>query len=130
VNSIPGRTQNQLHIHIDCIRRDIRDTLRQHAEEISTSWTPLSVPLSGHQYQAIRVETLDQPGASPFRLLADRLPGARTDMGAETLFAVGATAKDGDQQFYMLAGRADPTVGNRGEAEELQDHSCEVAQTP
>ena len=27
LNSVPGRTQNQFHIHIDCVRRDVRDLL-------------------------------------------------------------------------------------------------------
>jgi CDP-diacylglycerol pyrophosphatase len=127
LNSKHGRTQNQLHIHIDCIRADVRDTLRKHAAEIDASWTPFSEPLSGHQYQVIRIDTLEQPGATPFRLLADRLPGARADMEDETLLAVGAAFDDGERGFYLLAGRADLAAGNRGNAEELQDHSCAVA---
>ncbi len=31
VNSQQGRTQNQLHIHVDCIRPDVREALRVHA---------------------------------------------------------------------------------------------------
>ena len=124
INSVHGRSQNQLHIHIDCIRTDVRDTLREHAAEIGGTWAPFSVPLSGHPYEAMRVETLDRPGATPFQLLADRLPGARADMGDETLIAVGSMSSDGDPGFYLLAGRADLATGNRGEAEELQDHSC------
>jgi CDP-diacylglycerol pyrophosphatase len=126
INSIYGRTQTQLHIHIDCIRADIRDILRQHATAIGDRWALFPHPLSGHPYQAIRVETLDRPGATPFQLLADQLPGARTDMRAETLMAVGATFEDGEPGFYLLASRADLPSGNLGEAEELQDHTCAV----
>ncbi len=127
INSIHGRSQNQLHIHIDCIRMDVRDTLRQHAAEIGDAWAPFPVPLAGHPYQAMRVETLDRPGATPFQLLVDQLPGARSDMEAETLLASGATFADGEPGFYLLAGHADLASSNRGEAEELQDHSCAVA---
>jgi CDP-diacylglycerol pyrophosphatase len=130
INSIHGRSQNQLHIHLDCIRIDVRDTLRQHAAEIGDTWAPFPVPLMGHPYQAMRVETLNRPGATPFQLLADRLPGARADMGDETLFAVGATFADGEPGFYLLAGRADLAAGNHGEAEELQDHTCAVKSIP
>ena len=28
VNSVYGRSQNQLHIHIDCVRSDVRNALR------------------------------------------------------------------------------------------------------
>lgn len=127
INSVSGRSQSQLHIHIDCIRMDTRDTLHQHAAEIGKTWAPFPVPLLGHTYQSMRVETLDRPGATPFQLLANRLPGAREDMEAETLIAVGAIFDDGEPGFYLLAGRADLAKGNRGEAEELQDHSCAVA---
>jgi CDP-diacylglycerol pyrophosphatase len=130
INSIHGRTQNQLHIHIDCIRLDVRDVLRQHAAEIGETWARFPVPLSGHPYQAMRVETLNRPGATPFQLLADQLPGARADMGDETLLAVGATFAGGDPGFYLLAGRADLATGNRGEAEELQDHTCALKTPP
>src|SRR5689334_17150109 len=34
INSRVSRTQNQLHIHIDCIRTDVRDALRKHEAEI------------------------------------------------------------------------------------------------
>jgi CDP-diacylglycerol pyrophosphatase len=47
-------------------------------------------------------------------------------MGDETLFVVGATFTDSEPGFYLLASRADLAVGNRGEAEELQDHACVV----
>jgi CDP-diacylglycerol pyrophosphatase len=124
INSIHGRSQNQLHIHIDCIRIDVRDTLRQHAAEIGDTWAPFPVLLMGHPYQAMRVETLNRPGASPFLLLADRLPGARANMGDETLIAVGASFSDGEPGFYLLASRADLAAGNHREAEELQDHAC------
>jgi CDP-diacylglycerol pyrophosphatase len=126
INSLHGRSQNQLHIHIDCIRADVRDALRQHGAEIGEAWAPFPVPLLGHSYQAMRVETLDRPGATPFELLADRLSGARANMGDETLFVVGATFTDSEPGFYLLASRADLAVSNRGEAEELQDHSCVV----
>jgi CDP-diacylglycerol pyrophosphatase len=122
INSAPRRTQNQLHIHIDCVSIEVRDALRAHGAEIGAEWTPFAIPLAGHAYRALRIQTLTQPGAMPFQLVA-RLPEARTDMGAESLVAVGAIFGNGESGFYLLETRAGP-------GEELQDHGCKVASSP
>ncbi len=121
INSIHGRTQNQLHIHIDCISPEVRAALRAHAAEIGERWGAFPVPLAGHAYRAMRVDTLDRPGADPFRLVAAALPDGGT-MGEQSVAAVG----DGFG-LVLLATQADLASGNHGEAEELQDHSCAVA---
>ena len=45
INSASGRTQNQLHIHIDCVRLDVQAALREHAGAIGTAWAPFPVKL-------------------------------------------------------------------------------------
>jgi CDP-diacylglycerol pyrophosphatase len=127
INSSLGRSQNQLHIHIDCIRADVRDLLRAHAGEIGASWAPLAVPLAGHRYSAVTIAGENLDAVNPFVLLADGVEGARADMGSETLVVVGADLPDGRPGFIVLADRADLTDGNRGSGEELQDHSCALA---
>jgi CDP-diacylglycerol pyrophosphatase len=118
INSESGRTQNQLHIHVDCLRADIRATLATRAAAISDSWAPLPGGLAGHPYLAMRLSG-DTISANPFRLLANLVPDADTDMGSYTLVLVGAP--DG---FILLADHADPVTGDRASGEELQDHSC------
>ena len=54
INSSFGRSQNQLHIHIDCVRADVRAVLQRQLRAISESWAPLSEPLVGHHYRAMR----------------------------------------------------------------------------
>ena len=119
INSAPRRSQNQFHIHVDCVSVEVRDALRAHGADIGTDWKPFAVPLAGHAYRAMRVQTLGQPGATPFNLLA-RLPEARADMGAESLVVVGAVFSNGESGYYLLETRAGP-------GEELQDHGCAVA---
>jgi CDP-diacylglycerol pyrophosphatase len=121
INSAPRRSQNQFHIHVDCVSVEVRDALRAHGAAIGTDWAPFAVPLSGHVYRAMRVQTLGQPGATPFQQLA-RLPEARTDMGTESLVVVGAVFGTGESGFYLLETRA-------GRGEELQDHGCAVARS-
>lgn len=124
INSSVGRTQDQLHIHIDCVRQDVRDTLAANMDKITGVWTPFPERLAGHHYQAIRIpqETLD--GINPFRILAD---AGVPDIGMHTLVLVGTTSPDGDRGFVLLDDRADLLAGDRASGEQLQDHTCAVA---
>jgi CDP-diacylglycerol pyrophosphatase len=127
INSVSGRSQNQLHIHIDCVRTDVLAALRQHEAALTDRWAPLGVPLAGHPYLAVRVEGEDLDRTSPFQLLADGMPGARDDMGHHTLVVVGAVFPDGRPGFVILDDHANATPGDRASGEELQDHGCAIA---
>ncbi len=130
VNSIDGRTQNQLHIHIDCVRADVRDALAAQTRALGPRWTPFPLPLAAHRYLVRFVASQDLRGVNPFVLLADGVPAARAAMGRMTLVAVGATDASGRRGFALLAGRADLAAGDRGAGEELQDHGCAVGHAP
>ncbi len=114
INAKDRRSQNQLHIHVDCMRLDVAAALREHASAISTHWAPFPVSLVGHDYMAMRIDQPDLTQANPFLLLADGIPGAREDMGSYTLAVVGQP-----HGFVLLAGH--------GWGEALQDHSCAAA---
>ena len=114
INSADARTQNQLHIHIDCLRLDVQAALREHAGDIGTAWGLFPAKLSGHDYMAMRIDRPDLGDANPFVLLADGIPGARADMAQYTLVVVGDPGG-----FVLLAGH--------GSGEELQDHACAAA---
>jgi len=124
INSDVGRSQNQLHIHIDCIRADVRQALLSQRSAIGPRWAPLKILLAGHRYRAMRItgETLD--GQNPFKLLARGVPGARADMGRHTLVVVGMMFAGDVPGFILLDDRADPAHGDWGSGEELQDHAC------
>jgi CDP-diacylglycerol pyrophosphatase len=128
VNSPFGRSQNQLHIHIDCIRRDVRDALRRLLPRIGDQWTPLAARLARHRYWAMRVIGDDLGGADPFQLLAGKKPGAAAAMNRQTVVVVGAELPGGRSGFILLASQLDLPRGNHASAEELQDHSCALAQ--
>ena len=128
VNSAAGRTQNQLHIHVSCVRPEIRTTLLLHEENIGDGWTPLTVPLGGHEYRVRRAAGPELGEVNPFKLLADGLPAARQRMGQYALVVVGATFRDGREGFYLLTHPADPRTGDPGSGEELLDLDC--AQAP
>ncbi len=123
VNSANGRSQNQLHIHVDCVQPDVRDFLRQHAAALPSRWPAATVRFNGHDYQALRLKGGDLRGIDPFKVLARGLPAARAEMGEWTLVVVGLEPRG----FALLASHVDPATGNRGAGEELQDHSCALA---
>lgn len=126
VNSELSRTQDQLHIHIDCIRPDVRDALNDEAAQIGSQWAPLDIWLFGHHYSAMRVAGTTLAGYNPFMLLARGIPGAAADMGHYTLVVVGMTFAGHRPGFVVLADRADPAHGDNAGGEELQDHACVV----
>jgi CDP-diacylglycerol pyrophosphatase len=127
INSEDARTQDQLHIHVDCIRPDVRAALARHAAELGPRWAPFPVPLAGHRYSAITVDGEDLDAVNPFRLLADGIAGARSDMGAQTLVVVGSSGQDGRPGFIVLADHVDVAAGDTAGGEALQDHtSCPV----
>jgi CDP-diacylglycerol pyrophosphatase len=123
INSDSGRTQDQLHIHIDCIRADVRDALLRERPNIGWRWTLLNTPLAGHQYRAMRVTGPTLFGHNPFKLLAWGVPGARADMGQHTLVVVGMVFGR-VPGFIILDDHADQAHGDWGSGEELQDHGC------
>jgi len=131
VNSVGGRTQNQLHIHVDCVLPDIRDTLQRAAPSIGARWSPLVLGRHRHRYR-VRWLAGDElaPGEDPFKILADTIPSARDDMGDQTLAVIGATRPNGAPGFILLEDAGDGTPFDLAASEELLDHSCKIANEP
>jgi len=131
VNSVFGRSQNQLHIHIDCVASDVRTQLRARLSAIGTRWASLPFRLDRHPYRARRVDSTGLQGVNPFVLLAqDVQQSAAHDMKRQTLVVVGMVFENGSDGFILLADTADVLHGNLANGEELLDHACSVARQP
>jgi CDP-diacylglycerol pyrophosphatase len=126
VNSPYGRSQNQLHIHIDCVLPAVRDALRANEARIGPAWADLDTEIVGHHYRAMRLAGDDLGARDPFRILADGDPAARADMARETLAVIGAVFKDGANGFVLLSSRADPMRMEMASSETLLDHDCAI----
>ncbi len=126
VNSPYGRSQDLLHLHVDCLTPRSVAALTTDLPRIGPRWSSTPFTFEGHPYYAIRLDG-DTPTADPFRVLADGVPGAAKDMAAWTLVLAGATFEGGKPGFVLLAGRADPAHGDFASGEELQDHDCAIA---
>lgn len=122
LNSPHGRSQHQLHIHVDCLRADVLQALDAQAGTLGQNWAPLATPLRGHRYQA-RLLPGDALTANPLNLLAYELSGV-TDVGQWSLVVAGRDDVQGGPGFILLATRVDAASGNDASGEELQDHAC------
>jgi CDP-diacylglycerol pyrophosphatase len=109
INSRWGRSQDQLHIHIDFVRPEVRDAIAQWRREGATA---PSVSLFGHTYRIVHVSTLRQP--SPFQR-AVRAGDTLQQREMNTIAVIG----DSTTGFTVLFGRADPTGLDRGHGEEV-----------
>jgi CDP-diacylglycerol pyrophosphatase len=96
VNPLHARGQDQLHIHIECLRPDVHDTLAGQAAHLSSSWSP--VTLGGANYWA-RTLSGDLAADDPFKLLASHPPEAGRGMTDYTLVVTGTPSRG----FLMLA---------------------------
>lgn len=118
VNQLRSRSQDQLHIHISCVRPGVARALRARAPGLDAGWSALEV--DGIRYQALRVMG-ERPGAAnPFALLAEELPGAAGSMEQFTMLLSGMDFAEGPG-FVLLAGRGVPG------AELLLDPTCALA---
>lgn len=127
INSAWGRTQDQLHIHIDCVRTDVAATLAARRADLSPAWQPFPEPLAGHRYRAMRVNGADLTGVNPFHLLAASLAEPTREMGKHTLVVVGMTFEADQPGFVVLDGVVDLAIFDRASGEVLQDHQCMIA---
>ncbi len=125
INSAQARTQDQLHIHIGCLRPDVRAALEIYERDVRKSWSRLPFGVGGHRYRIMRLEGDSLGAANPFAILADGIPGARQDMGSQTLVIAGARFRGGGSGFYVLA--AHSVVGGAASGEGLLDYNCALA---
>ncbi|WP_337013751.1 CDP-diacylglycerol diphosphatase [Pantoea sp. AS142] len=120
INAQYGRTQNQLHIHLSCLRPDVRQQLDHLTPQLTAQWQ--STTLRKHRYWLRALTPAELTQQSAFIRLADERPEARTEMGKYGL----ALAELGDGRLVMMAIERNWLLLNSGSAEELQDHACQL----
>ena len=116
------RSQEQLHIHIDCMRDGATAALARHRADPPRAW--IWDTIDGTRYRIMRI-----PGPNfdfnPFDLAA----GPRTSpdvMAQQTIFVTGAGPSAADAGWFVLNSSLD-IDGGTGSSETLLDHRCEAA---
>lgn len=120
INAQYGRSQNQLHIHISCLRPDIRQQLDNMTARLNEQWQ--SATLRKHHYLIRTLSTAELAQQSAFIRLAEEVPNARSEMGKYGLALVALS----DGRLALLALERNWLKLNSGSAEELQDHQCQI----
>lgn len=120
INAQYGRSQNQLHIHISCLRPDVRQQLDNLTTRLNDQWQ--SATLQKHHYLIRTLSTAELAQQSAFIRLAEEVPNARMEMGKYGL----ALAELPDGRLALLALERNWLKLNSGSAEELQDHNCKI----
>jgi len=115
INSRYGRTQDQMHIHVDCLDARLKQALA--GAKLSTQrWSTLNLkPWGRYRVKRLAENGLEQ---SPFQTVAREIPGAKTRMDEQTIAVAGVTDHKGERGFALLE------KGAGGSAEELLDHQC------
>ncbi len=127
INSKWSRSQQQLHVHVDCVAKPVAAALAEYrsalddqlAADDRSSWPAEPISPAGSN-------SADLADADPLKLLADGVPGAKANMGAWTLAAVGADVR---RQAGLHPARRRFSLEGGGHAEDLQDHDCVIART-
>ncbi|WP_233968312.1 CDP-diacylglycerol diphosphatase [Pectobacterium polaris] len=123
INSRYGRTQNQLHIHIACLRPEIYQTLNQQFPTLSGDWKTLPAKINGHIYLAKTLTANELMQSDPFKTL-DRYAQQRDEsIGKYGLAMVSTPAGE----KVLLASGLDVFNMSLGSVEEIQDFSCALA---
>lgn len=124
VNSQTGRSQNQLHIHISCVRAEVKKLIHENFKTIKKNWTQFNKQISGHNYFVKLISEAELKNKNIFSLVSAELIEAKNNMNQFGLALVAVKKTKKQTEFVVLATRADLLKINYGSAEEIQDHSC------
>lgn len=122
INSAMRRSQEQLHIHIDCMRAEASAALASHRQDPLRVWTDSTI--DGTRYRVMRM-----PGGAfdfnPFHIVARDSTGPDR-MASQTILATGA-GPDAASDGWLIVNSSLDTDGGTGSAETLLDHRCELS---
>lgn len=120
INSRYGRSQNQLHVHIACLRPEVFAVLNQPGEHLDEHWAVLPAPLQGHTYSARTLSARDADTLDPLALLRDYADARGDALRGYSLLMTPLGAGG----FVLLTTHLALSEWNLGSAEELQDVHC------
>lgn len=122
INSRYGRSENQLHVHIACLRPDVFTALNQQANTLDEQWRLLPTRLKGHMYAARILSAADADALDPLEVLREYV-----DAQADVMSNYGLLMTPrADGSLVLLTTHLSLTGLNLGSAGELQDYRCDL----
>ena len=128
VNSVFARTQDQLHIHLDCVAPEVSAQLNHISGWVTEHWGSAMIVIEGIPFRVRRLESESLNQVDPFKMLAQDLGGHADEIGHHALGVVGAVFSDGKPGFYILDGyKSGIYLGRTASGDVLLDKSCAIA---
>lgn len=129
LNAPSGRSQDQLHVHLACVRPGLRQQLWHLAPGLDDQWRPLPVALADGHYQAKRLSEAQLLAPDFFHDLAAQPPYPLPDPRL-SLALVALPGRTASREFLLLAGRAGSQPDDYGSAEGLLAADCQGTTGP
>jgi CDP-diacylglycerol pyrophosphatase len=123
INSKYRRSQQQLHIHMDCMRTNVIEALAIYHDAPLGKWKWGT--LDGARYRVMRVASLTH-NSNPFRIVARDHPNSDA-MATQTILVTGAGPSPEQDGWLVVNSGLDVNDGT-GTAEGLLDHHCLLAE--
>lgn len=124
LNSTLSRSQNQLHIHISCLRPDVKATLEKNQKSFLTTWSQIPGGILGHDYYSRRITAQQLKEQNALVLLANDFPNAKDNMNEFGLAMVAMKNSTGGVDYVLLTNRFRKAIVDKGHVEDIQDHAC------
>lgn len=124
INSQLGRSQNHLHVHISCIRPDVKKIINNNLSKITSKWSNLSVEIFNHKYRVIKITEAELKQKNIFSLVAEDISDGPENMNQFGVAMLAVKNNKKSHDFVVMTSRADLLKLNRGSVEEIQDHLC------
>lgn len=123
INSKYGRSQEQLHIHLACLKAEVYQIIKENEDTITKSWRPLKQRINSHQYIAIKIPATDINKISPFNYLEKYAEEQGDNIAYYGLAMIPSSQKN---EFILLASRLKLLDFNLGSAGTIQDYQCKL----
>jgi|SRR5476651_74718 len=122
INSSHGRSQNQMHVHMECLRPDVYKTLTKQTATLTDHWQPLGAKLVGHDYIARTLKPDEVGVQNPIKLLSQYV---QQQDGSMNNYALAMTMLP-DGRAVLLSAHVNLLQLDFASAEEIQDPQCKV----
>ncbi|AGW94735.1 MULTISPECIES: CDP-diacylglycerol diphosphatase [Cupriavidus] len=128
INSRSSRSQDQLHIHLDCISAAARALVNGGSGAIGTGWTALR-----HDGKPVRAKFVPASTpvltVDPFLLVRNGAnDGAAAPPPDRGIFVTYVRDRQGRTGFVVVDQPVDKTAGSNGHASDFLDRRCRLAQ--
>ncbi len=125
VNSKWTRSQDQLHIHVDCVDAKAKLKLAQKLAKFPLGvWQASGLIFQWLPYWVMRIDPETLEKANLFRLV-QQIPGFKDNMNLTNVVLVELPDPDGGKALLLLAGQSDTRPRHyQATGEDLLDHTC------